>query len=123
MTKIILDNWQLISGAIASVFAFFGGRKLKKINEKKEEANALQTFKEVYDGMASGIKKEIEDIKLENREQRKTMRLLQEDNGKLHRDISQLMTENNQLKQMVAELKNENRILREKLKSKKDYGS
>jgi septal ring factor EnvC (AmiA/AmiB activator) len=36
----ITNNWEVIAGALASVTAFFTGRKMQKITEKEANANA-----------------------------------------------------------------------------------
>ena len=48
-----MENWEIITGAFASVVAFFGGRKMKKADEKTAFANAesaeLENLKTVRD--------------------------------------------------------------------------
>ena len=117
--KNLLDNWQILVAIFAPIITFFTGWKLKKINEKKEGANALQSIQNVYDVLTkqieneiNGFRKEINDLKEENREQRSDIRQLQKDNSSLHVQVSNLMQENNALKIKVGALETENAQLR-----------
>ncbi len=121
--KTIIDNWQWIIGVVAPVLTFFTGYKFRKADLKKSEADALSNVQSVYDTLTSQIKEDVnhlrsdlKEVKIENRDQRKSLMLLQEDNRKLHREISKLMSENSQLKEELANLRNENEKLRERLK-------
>jgi uncharacterized coiled-coil DUF342 family protein len=75
---------------------------------------AYDKFTEQANKQIDRILSEMDDIKVENREQRSAIVALQKDNSKLHVEISKLMTENNELRRMVSELKVENEILRKR---------
>ncbi|WP_281681818.1 hypothetical protein [Zunongwangia profunda] len=118
------DNWQAVIGTLTTIItglaAWFGGRKIKKSNEKTEEATALKNMQEVYDTLTkqiqndfNNLREEVKDLKAENRDQRKGLMALQKDNSKLHLEVSGLMQENNKLKMQIAELRKENQELRE----------
>jgi len=123
----ISDNLSVIitglTGTIGSIVAFFGGKKVKKSKEKETESNALQQMQKAYDTFTAdsnekynALKAELNEIKQENREQRRDLRTLQKDNSKLHLEVAQLTRENHELKQMVAELRGENQSLQNELK-------
>ena len=117
--KNLIDNWQTVAVILAPIITFLTGWKLKKINEKKEGANALQSIQNVYDILTrqieseiAGFRKDVNDLKDENREQRADIRQLQKDNSSLHVQVSNLMQENNDLKIKVSALETENAQLR-----------
>jgi len=112
-----------ITGAIGGIVAFFGGKNLKKSEEKTKESTANIEIGKAYQQMAEQNNefmkslrervdfqtREIEGFKEENRDQRKDLKAL-------HSEMSALTNENNNLKQMVVELKLENKNLLEELK-------
>ncbi|MBW2961262.1 hypothetical protein [Mesonia aestuariivivens] len=122
--KTIIDNWEWFIGVLAPVITFFTGYKFRKADLQKSEADALSNVQAVYDTLTKQIKEDVDhlrndlkEVKIENRDQRKSLMLLQEDNRKLHREISKLMSENSQLKERLAKLSVENEKLRERLKN------
>jgi len=119
----LIDNWQTIAATLGTIITgfvgFLSGRKSKKISEQDQQASALQNMQLAYDKFTEQTNKqidrvisELDDVKGENKEQRKAVMALQKDNSKLHLEVSKLMTENKKLKQMIAELKYENEVLR-----------
>lgn len=108
----VSENWQILTGLVASVVTFFSGFKLKKINEKKEGATALESIQKVYDIFTVQTNRKFDELymevaalKKENHEQRGLIRDLQKDNSSLHREVSKLMQKNNQLLLENQELK------------------
>jgi uncharacterized coiled-coil DUF342 family protein len=121
----ITNNFEMIlttlGGFFTAILTFFLGRKTRKISEQDQQASALQNMQVAYDKFTEQANKQIDrilsemdDIKVENRDQRSAIVALQKDNSKLHVEISKLMTENNELRRMVSELKVENEILRKR---------
>jgi len=49
MVEILKENWGLLTGAITSVAAYFGGKKMKEISEKKANSDALSSISDLYD--------------------------------------------------------------------------
>ena len=116
----LINYWEIITGVVAGIATWFGAQKIKRSNEKSQEASALAEMQKVYDTMTKQIRGEFEhlredvkELKKENREQRITLRDLQRDNSTLHLEISKLSRENHQLKESIAKLRRENQVLRE----------
>ena len=61
--NIITENWEVISGGIATIVAWVGGRKSKKTTEKKESADALAGMQKAYDGFVADQKERYNEIK------------------------------------------------------------
>ncbi|MDB0602183.1 hypothetical protein PL373_13695 [Tenacibaculum maritimum] len=47
MLTFLKENWELITGVIGSIVAFFGGRKSKKQNEKTTELENIEKVREI----------------------------------------------------------------------------
>lgn len=65
MNNIFIEHWELFTGVVSSVFAFFGGRKMKKADEKKATSEALETMQKTYDTFVEDFKNRYEEIKTE----------------------------------------------------------
>lgn len=105
-----------------SFFAFVTERRKRKIEESQLQASALAGMQKTYDKWVedsnqkfASINKELYEVKNENIEQRKDLRLLQKDNSKLHLEISKLLQENTELKRLIEVIKKENKELNAKL--------
>ena len=48
MMNFIRDNWEILSGVAASVLAYFGGKKSKEIQEKRDTSDAVQGIQNLY---------------------------------------------------------------------------
>jgi predicted RNase H-like nuclease (RuvC/YqgF family) len=99
-----IENWQTIISLLGGLGAFVTGWNVRKINAKEQEAGALQSVQKVYDTLTKQIDpkfaelfNEIKNLKNENIEQRKDMRILQEDNRNLHTEVSKLLKRNHEL--------------------------
>jgi len=131
MTEFLTNNWQILLAAIGlsgsgGAIGIYFDRKKRKADAKQSEGNALQTMQKAYDVFVEDskskideIKAELKDIKQENREQRKTLRVLQTDNARMHKQISDLSKENTELRAVVARLELENKELLLQLKKYK----
>jgi len=122
----------LFSGGTGGVLGLVLGGKKRKATDSQEEEKAnkakVDTFKamqETYGIFAQDmnekylyLEKELIDIKLENKEQRKSLRNLQKDNNELHVQITSLTKENNELKTIVTKLSLENKQLHAQLNKK-----
>src|SRR5680860_252382 len=93
-----IENWYLIVTLLGTLGAFVTGWNVRKINAKEKEAGALQSVQRVYDTLTKQIEpkfaelfEDIRNLKKENIEQRKEMRVLQEDNRNLHTDVLKLV--------------------------------
>ena len=117
----ILENWNMILAFLGPVAGFFAGFKSRKIDTRKKAIDALQNMQVAYDKFTEQtnkqvdrLMKEIDHLKMQNYSQGETMRLLQQDNGKMHIQVARLMEENNELRKMIEDLKNENKLLKKK---------
>lgn len=63
--SLIIENWQIISGAIAAIFAFFGGLKLKKIEVQRQGATALGSMQIAYNEFVVDQKERYKELKEE----------------------------------------------------------
>ena len=70
MLERIIDNSGIIGGIITTIIAFFGGRKMKNIDEKKANSDALEGIQRVYEKLVEQterkfdlMEKEMTDVK------------------------------------------------------------
>jgi predicted nuclease with TOPRIM domain len=89
MKTILMENWQVLLGIFGSIIAFFGGQKMKSIEEKKANSDAVLSMQTVYDNFVKDIegryremrdemqhvKDEVIQLRKENSELRKELRL------------------------------------------------
>lgn len=74
----LLEYWEIISGAVVSVIAFLGGRKMKNIDEKKAGGDALITMQSAYDDFVKDQKERYEELKKELNYVREELKLSKE---------------------------------------------
>jgi cell shape-determining protein MreC len=96
MVNLIQENWQALLGVLGSVFAFFGGRKMKKSEEKKTESDALSTMQTTYDTFVADFRERYNEIKEELKNYR-------EEQLQLRQEIIQLRQENNDLRKELKD--------------------
>jgi predicted RNase H-like nuclease (RuvC/YqgF family) len=121
--KLLAEYWHIIAAVLGlsgsgGLIGFLAGKKEQKSKAKKTEADALTSTQSVYDMLTKHMEEalkemrlEISDLKKENIEQRKEMRVLHSDNRKLHLEVSNMHKENNELKDMIRKLEDENKKL------------
>lgn len=66
MGKFLIENWQIIIGAIGTGGAWFGAQKLQKINAKTTELENLKTVREMEKGLIADMETQIEKLKTNN---------------------------------------------------------
>ena len=96
--NIIRDNWEVISGGIATIAAWVGGRKSKKTTEKKESADALGGMQKAYDSFVEDQKERYNEIK-------ESMAFLREQLLEVQLDNKSLRAELREEKKKYASLK------------------
>ncbi len=60
--KLISDNWEILSGIVVSVFAFFGGRKTKKNEEQSGELENLSKVREIEKSLLLDMEEQIKKL-------------------------------------------------------------
>lgn len=65
MVSFIQENHQFFIGLAGSIVAFFGGKKLKAIEEKKANSDALQGIQTVYEKFVEQTDKKFEEMQSE----------------------------------------------------------
>lgn len=100
----IVENWQLITGAVGAIVAYFGGKKVAKSKEQQEQGTAL-------DLMQNSYKKFVEDYELKFAEMQKeieTLKAMERENlekvANLKGQIEQLNEARARDKSLIAEL-------------------
>ena len=91
MNQILQDNWQALLGIFGSVFAFFGGKKMKKAEETKSTSDALTSMQATYDTW-------VNDLKLRYDELKEDLKQYREEQLTLRQEILQLRQENIELR-------------------------
>lgn len=74
MLEILKENWGLVTGAIASIVAFFGGKKMKEISEKQANSDALTSISELYDKLVLQMNKRFQEQESEIKELKTTLK-------------------------------------------------
>lgn len=113
MKDFILQHWELLAGAITSVSAFFGGKKLNKAKETKSTSDALTSMQSTYDTWVNDFKNRYDELKDEIKMYRgEQLKLrdeifqLRKENGELRRELKDWETKYTALKKEFDSLKN-----------------
>lgn len=96
MVNFIQENWQIVVGFFGSVFAYFGGRKLKKAEETKSTSDALTSMQATYDTW-------VNDLKLRYDELKEDIKQYRDEQLVLRNEITQLRHENNDLRKELKD--------------------
>ena len=67
MVDLIKQNWELLLGSFGTIGAYFGGRKLKKAEEKKATSDALTSMQSTYDTFVVDLKERYTELKEEQK--------------------------------------------------------
>lgn len=62
MTSFIKENWELITGVMGTIVAFFGGRKSKKQNEKTTELENIEKVRAIEKKLLEDMDDRINDL-------------------------------------------------------------
>ena len=96
MVNFIQENWQIVVGFFGSIFAYFGGRKLKKAEETKSTSDALTSMQATYDTW-------VNDLKLRYDELKEDIKQYRDEQLVLRNEITQLRQENNDLRKELKD--------------------
>jgi cell shape-determining protein MreC len=89
--QLLMENWQILVGIGSSIIAFFGGQKMKTIEEKKASSDAVLSMQTVYENFVKDIEDRYREMREENNEMRNEMKHLKE-------EVTQLRKENGELR-------------------------
>jgi predicted nuclease with TOPRIM domain len=82
-----MENWQLFAGIGGSIVAFFGGQKMKTIQEKKANSDAVLSMQTVYDNFVKDIESRYADMRDQMQEVRNEVILLRKENSELRKEL------------------------------------
>jgi predicted nuclease with TOPRIM domain len=85
--KFFIDNWQIIGGVFTTIVAFFGGQKMKTIEEKKANSDAVSSMQSVYDNFVKDVESKYSEMRLEMADVKKEVVQLREENSELRREL------------------------------------
>lgn len=84
---ILIENWQIIMGIIGSAVAFLSGRKLKTIEEKKANSDAVLSMQTVYDNFVKDIEARYREMKDEMQHVKSEVIQLRQENSELRKEL------------------------------------
>ena len=84
---ILIENWQIIMGIIGSAVAFLSGRKLKTIEEKKANSDAVLSMQTVYDNFVKDIEARYREMKDEMQHVKSEVIQLRQENSELGKEL------------------------------------
>lgn len=84
---ILMDNWQLLAGIFGSIVAFFGGQKMKSIEEKKANSDAVLSMQTVYDNFVKDIESRYRDMREEMQQVKDEVIQLRKENSELRKEL------------------------------------
>jgi len=93
MLELLKENWELLAGIFTSIFAFFGGKKLKKEEEKKATSDALTSMQSTYDTFVQDLKERYDELKEEQRHFRSELIFYKEQIVELQKSNRELLKE------------------------------
>lgn len=102
--QIMIENWQILIGLFGSVAAFFGGQKMKSIQEKKANSDAVLSMQTVYDNFVKDIEARYREIKDEMSDVKKEVIELRAENSELRKELKFWENKYNSLKKQFDKL-------------------
>jgi len=85
--SILMENWQILLGIVGSIITFFGGKKMKSIEEKKANSDAVLSMQTVYDNFVKDIEARYREIKDEMSDVRTEVVQLRKENSELRKEL------------------------------------
>lgn len=85
--QIILENWQIMIGLIGSAIAFITGRKMQTIEEKKANSDAVLSMQTVYDNFVKDIEARYREMKDEMQHVKNEVIQLRQENSELRKEL------------------------------------
>jgi predicted nuclease with TOPRIM domain len=102
--QIMIENWQILIGVFGSVAAFFGGQKMKSIQEKKANSDAVLSMQTVYENFVKDIEARYREIKDEMSDVKKEVIELRAENSELRKELKFWENKYNSLKKQFDKL-------------------
>lgn len=102
--QIMIENWQILIGIFGSVAAFFGGQKMKSIQEKKANSDAVLSMQTVYENFVKDIEARYREIKQEMSDVKKEVIELRAENSELRKELKFWENKYNSLKKQFDKL-------------------
>lgn len=102
--QIMIENWQILIGLFGSVAAFFGGQKMKSIQEKKANSDAVLSMQTVYENFVKDIEARYREIKDEMSDVKKEVIELRAENSELRKELKFWENKYNSLKKQFDKL-------------------
>lgn len=102
--QLMIENWQILIGVFGSIAAFFGGQKMKSIQEKKANSDAVLSMQTVYDNFVKDIEARYREIKEEMSEVKKEVIELRAENSELRKELKFWENKYNALKKQFDKL-------------------
>ncbi len=102
--QIMIENWQILIGVFGSVAAFFGGQKMKSIQEKKANSDAVLSMQTVYENFVKDIEARYREIKEEMSHVKKEVIELRAENSELRKELKFWENKYNSLKKQFDKL-------------------
>lgn len=104
MKTILMENWQILIGVFGSIAAFFGGQKMKSIEEKKANSDAVLSMQTVYENFVKDIEARYREIKDEMSDVKKEVIELRAENSELRKELKFWENKYNSLKKQFDKL-------------------
>ena len=112
MIEILLDNIDNFGLATAGVIAYFGGRKLKaielkkqKIAAKEQEAGALSSMQSAYNEFVIDYKTQYDEMKAQSIHCREEIKLLRTQSDNLKEEVSRWVNKHNGIRREFSAYK------------------
>ena len=102
--QLMIENWQILIGVFGSIAAFFGGQKMKSIQEKKANSDAVLSMQTVYDNFVKDIEARYREIKEDMSEVKKEVIELRVENSELRKELKFWENKYNALKKQFDKL-------------------
>lgn len=85
--QILIENWQIIMGIIGSAIAFLTGRKMQTIQEKKANSDAVLSMQTVYNNFVKDIEERYRELKDEMGHVKSEVIQLRQENSELRKEL------------------------------------
>ena len=105
MIDFLQNNWDNLVLAIGGVGAYFGGRKLKRIEEKKAGSDAVVSMQAAYNEFVLDQKERYTELKEELNYVRSELKLVKEESRDLKEEVKTWKTKYNSLKREFEKYK------------------
>jgi len=109
MLDIIRENLDNLALAVGGVFAYFGGKNIKRSDEKKASADALKSMQEGYNEFVIDQKERYSEIKAELIYCREELKLVRTQSNSLKDEVKTWKDKYNELKKQFDEYKKQHK--------------